>query len=1041
MNISKHQYFLKTDPQIELVQSNQYFPQKSQENALQIRDTPTSSVFAILDREDPKKNEDDVKPDIIKLSNLTERGIRAIAANPGSINVVTDTNEFLTSTTVITEERNSNICFSSPSLFELYSIINVSCGAEHTIVCAFLQNEFYIFGNGSNSLGQLGLGKHVDYCERFKQVPLSNSQRFFQSVCGSFFTLLLTDTSTIWAFGHNNHGQLGADVNDTIVYQPIEVTTLKGIPITHIAAGVSHSLALSATGLIFAAGSNKQGQLGISGTFDQYSFTCVESLSQVFIVFIAANGCYSAAIDEFGTLYVWGGQWGAYPQMVNFSNKQEIFVDLALGNDGRFAALTSKGNLIVGGYYIDYDQVLTPVQIISPNLSFQRVFSGGEYFVVVTSNYEKSPLAPIYYNSGRSLLPPTPVEVKNRLRPRQRILAFHNIKISNLLKIPGLDQAINLIFSSLASLNASFLVDNFCESMSTISSGIDVTAVIAMYNQLMTNMAGIMHNLTMTFNRTILDLLKNPPMIKRPTTMRFLVIGLLHPSMFVLHDSFDYWRNLIQAIDKLNAYQVLTQWLSVLPKDELLLILNSVKDFITAECSESRRLYSDIMIKSVKTMEIIWFASNRTKKLSFEHFYHDEINQMIDVRAEYSIWQDQTARWSYARQSPWILTANTKTSFVRYCSRVMMMERQRNIMTHATQYLDDLPMVTTLDLFFILKVDRKNMVMDTFQQIAMLKDPDMDLKKPLKVVFKDEPGVDEGGLQREFFQIIVADLLNPDLNIFKPVNNEFYWFNRKATDPTSKQSLLLAGTIVGLAIYNGQLLNVRFPIVLYKKLRGMTVTFDDLNELDPQLHSSLQNILNYNGNVEDMDLLYEYDNVPLIQNGLNTPVTNQNREQYVRDVANYLLNRSIDMQFEAFKIGFLQAAGDIVMNLFRPEELSLLVAGREDYDFTALQKVTRYEGGYTADSKPVKAFWHIVNTRMTEEEKKKLLVFTTSSPRVPINGLKAIPFVIAKDGERNHIPTSHTCFFMLVLPDEPDEDKLYAKLKIAIENSEGFAFK
>lgn len=78
---------------------------------------------------------------------------------------------------------------------------------------------------------------------------------------------------------------------------------------------------------------------------------------------------------------------------------------------------------------------------------------------------------------------------------------------------------------------------------------------------------------------------------------------------------------------------------------------------------------------------------------------------------------------------------------------------------------------------------------------------------------------------------------------------------------------------------------------------------------------------------------------------------------------------------------------------------------------------------------------------MTEEEKKKLLFFVTASPRAPIGGLGALPFTIAKDGDKTHLPTSHTCFFMLVLPDEPDEEKLYRKLMIAIENSEGFAFK
>jgi hypothetical protein len=157
-------------------------------------------------------------------------------------------------------------------------------------------------------------------------------------------------------------------------------------------------------------------------------------------------------------------------------------------------------------------------------------------------------------------------------------------------------------------------------------------------------------------------------------------------------------------------------------------------------------------------------------------------------------------------------------------------------------------------------------------------------------------------------------------------------------------------------------------------------------------------------------------------------------------VAEYLLEISVVSQFNEFRKGFLQAAGSIVFDLFRPEEIALLIAGREELDFVALEKATKYEG-YSAESESVRAFWRIVHRRLTDSEKQKLLYFVTSSPRAPINGLGSVPFVIARDGDPRHIPTSHTCFFMLVLPDDADEERMYRKLKIAIENAEGFAFR
>jgi hypothetical protein len=315
----------------------------------------------------------------------------------------------------------------------------------------------------------------------------------------------------------------------------------------------------------------------------------------------------------------------------------------------------------------------------------------------------------------------------------------------------------------------------------------------------------------------------------------------------------------------------------------------------------------------------------------------------------------------------------------------------------------------------------------------------LELKKPLKVVFKGEPAVDEGGVQREFFQLIVDELFDLAKGFFIS-QNSFYWFNSNARDPSSLQAFSLTGVVFGLAIYNGNLLNVKFPGVVYKKLRGLKIGFEDLKDFDEELFSTLNNILTYEGDIAtDMGLTFEYGDVVLCPNGENIPVTNGNRQEYCNLLAQYVLVDSVQLQFEGFKQGFLQSAGTIVLDLFRPEEIALLVAGREELDFVTLETKTHYEG-YSPDSPAVRTFWHIVHTRLTDEEKRKLLYFCTACPRAPIGGLGTLPFVIGKDGDPSHIPTSHTCYFMLVLPDDPDEERMYHKLRIAIDNAEGFAF-
>lgn len=61
------------------------------------------------------------------------------------------------------------------------------------------------------------------------------------------------------------------------------------------------------------------------------------------------------------------------------------------------------------------------------------------------------------------------------------------------------------------------------------------------------------------------------------------------------------------------------------------------------------------------------------------------------------------------------------------------------------------------------------------------------------------------------------------------------------------------------------------------------------------------------------------------------------------------------------------------------------------------------------------------------------------SDRSPIGGLGALKCVIQRDGpDSSKLPTSHTCFNTLLLPEYASRGKMENLLKLAILNSEGF---
>lgn len=73
------------------------------------------------------------------------------------------------------------------------------------------------------------------------------------------------------------------------------------------------------------------------------------------------------------------------------------------------------------------------------------------------------------------------------------------------------------------------------------------------------------------------------------------------------------------------------------------------------------------------------------------------------------------------------------------------------------------------------------------------------------------------------------------------------------------------------------------------------------------------------------------------------------------------------------------------------------------------------------------------------EDKRKLLQFATGSDRVPLGGLSKLRLVIARNGpDSDRLPTAHTCFNVLLLPEYSSKEKLKDRLLKAINYSKGF---
>ncbi len=343
---------------------------------------------------------------------------------------------------------------------------------------------------------------------------------------------------------------------------------------------------------------------------------------------------------------------------------------------------------------------------------------------------------------------------------------------------------------------------------------------------------------------------------------------------------------------------------------------------------------------------------------------------------------------------------------------------------------------------FVLQVDREHIVQQTIAQIASV--TDLAYKMRLRVQFMGEDAVDEGGPRQEFFLLLTSRLFDIDLGMWDEVGDNQLWFNKDCS--WNDDAYTLVGIILGLAIYNGALVDVSFPQVLYRKLLGLTLGFEDL--YDETARNGLRKLLDYeDGDFEDVfGLNFEVNwqsfgemvSVELIPGGKNIPVTSENVVDYVKRYVQWTLVDSVKRQFDLFKAGFDRVMRDTSISLLQPEELEDIVVGTKELDIDALERVTQYEGGYDANTPVVRFFWRFL-AEADIVTRQKVLRFVTGSKSAPIGGLEKVPFKIQRAGpDLSQLPTSSTCFSILLLPEYGTYEKLCNRLSIAVNQCVGF---
>jgi ubiquitin-protein ligase E3 C len=134
------------------------------------------------------------------------------------------------------------------------------------------------------------------------------------------------------------------------------------------------------------------------------------------------------------------------------------------------------------------------------------------------------------------------------------------------------------------------------------------------------------------------------------------------------------------------------------------------------------------------------------------------------------------------------------------------------------------------------------------------------------------------------------------------------------------------------------------------------------------------------------------------------------------------------------------------LNMFNQSELQTLIGGSSSsIDIADLREHTVYGGVYVIgddglEHPTVQMFWHVMES-MSDQERRAVLKFVTSTPRAPLLGFETLNpnFSIRDSGrDQSRLPSTSTCVNLLKLPMYTSIETLREKLLTAVFSGAGF---
>lgn len=300
-----------------------------------------------------------------------------------------------------------------------------------------------------------------------------------------------------------------------------------------------------------------------------------------------------------------------------------------------------------------------------------------------------------------------------------------------------------------------------------------------------------------------------------------------------------------------------------------------------------------------------------------------------------------------------------------------------------------------------LEIERNRIFESSFEQFMPYHLGE--LHRWMRIQFVNEPGIDAGGLEREWFHCLITAMFDVKTGLFSSSggNTGTYHINPISHLVCSRhlEKYQFCGRILAKAIMEQQSINAFLSVPLRKQILSLPITFSDLEFVDSDVYKNLLWV-QQNEDVESLGLYFTVDyqfnkyktTYELIPGGSEVPVTDENKQQYLELRLRHRMLDSIKPQLEYFLRGFYEVLPCDIVSVFDYQELELLMCGVPDLNLDDWKRHCEYLGEYSRlgeRHRVIRWFWSVVES-YSAEERVRLLQFTTGCSRLPAQGFKAL---------------------------------------------------